>query len=563
MLSHIYLRNFAIIDKLDLELNSGMTALTGETGAGKSILIDAIGLVLGDRADSGVVRHGADKAEITLTVELDDTPSAKAWLIEQDLLDSQDANTEDTEDETQCILRRVISAAGKSRAWINGSPCNLGMLRQLGEQLVDIHGQHEHQSLMKKESQRGMLDDYADNQKLLASTATSFNKWKTLHDKLENLRNQNSDHQAKLDLLRFQTQELDELHLLENEADDLDDEHARLANAGALLDISAQGVKQLYDDDEQSIYSAINSVISQLEEGVKLDNKISEPLEILQNCQIQIQEATEQLRRYQESVGLDPERLEWLNNRISTLHTLSRKHQTTPKELFAKWQALQTQLNELSSDDYDIDALQEKCQASALAYEKTATKLSKVRNKAASQLSKGVSEAMQTLGMEGGVFSIQIKQADSYATHGMDQIEFQVSANPGQPLKSLAKVASGGELSRISLAIQMIAAQRVTLPALIFDEVDSGIGGGIAEVVGQQLRKLGANRQVLCVTHLPQVASQAHHHFKVTKIKGTDTTSTGMIVLDKKQRVDELARMMGGLEITQSTLNLAEEMLVN
>ena len=563
MLSHIYLRNFAIIDKLDLELNSGMTALTGETGAGKSILIDAIGLVLGDRADSGVVRHGADKAEITLTVELDDTPSAKAWLIEQDLLDSQDANTEDTEDETQCILRRVISAAGKSRAWINGSPCNLGMLRQLGEQLVDIHGQHEHQSLMKKESQRGMLDDYADKQKLLVSTAASFNEWKTLHDKLESLRNQNSDHQAKLDLLRFQTQELDELHLLENEADDLDDEHARLANAGALLDISAQGVKQLYDDDEQSIYSAINSVISQLEEGVQLDNKITEPLEILQNCQIQIQEATDQLRRYQESVGLDPERLEWLNNRISTLHTLSRKHQTTPKELFAKWQALQTQLDELNSDDYDIDALQEKCQASALAYEKTAAKLSKVRTHAASQLSKGVSEAMQTLGMEGGVFSIQIKQAESYATHGMDQIEFQVSANPGQPLKSLAKVASGGELSRISLAIQMIAAQRVTLPALIFDEVDSGIGGGIAEVVGQQLRKLGANRQVLCVTHLPQVASQAHNHFKVTKIKNTESTSTGMIVLDKKQRVDELARMMGGLEITQSTLNLAEEMLVN
>ncbi len=563
MLSHIYLRNFAIIDQLDLELSTGMTALTGETGAGKSILVDAIGLVLGDRADSGVVRHGADKAEITLTVELDDTPSAKAWLIEQDLLDPQDANAEGTEGETQCILRRVISSAGKSRAWINGTPCNLGMLRQLGEQLVDIHGQHEHQSLMKKESQRGMLDDYAVNQKLLASTAASFNEWKTLHDKLENLRNQNSDHQSKLDLLRFQTQELDELNLLENEADDLDDEHARLANAGALLDISAHSVKQLYDDDEQSIYSAINSVISQLEEGVKLDNKISEPLEILQNCQIQIQEATEQLRRYQESVGLDPERLEWLNNRISTLHTLSRKHQTTPKELFAKWQSLQTQLDELNSDDYDIDALQEKCQASALTYEKTAAKLSKVRTQAASQLSKGVSEAMQTLGMEGGVFSIQLKQADSYTTHGMDQIEFQVSANPGQPLKSLAKVASGGELSRISLAIQMIAAQRVTLPALIFDEVDSGIGGGIAEVVGQQLRKLGANRQVLCVTHLPQVASQAHHHFKVTKIKGAESTSTGMIVLDKKQRVDELARMMGGLEITQSTLNLAEEMLVN
>jgi DNA repair protein RecN (Recombination protein N) len=435
------------------------------------------------------------------------------------------------------------------------------MLRQLGEQLVDIHGQHEHQSLMKKELQRSLLDDYAENQTLLAKTNTCFTQWKSLHDKLESLSNQNSDHQAKLDLLRFQTQELDELNLNENEADELDNEHALLANAGTLLEISSNGVNQLYDDDERSIYSAINGVISQLEEGVQLDNKLSEPLEILQNCQIQIQEVTDQLRRYQESIGLDPERLEWLNKRISTLHTLSRKHQTTPKELFNKWQALHTQLDELSSDDYDIDTLQEKCEASALAYENMASQLSKARSKAASQLAKGVSEAMQTLGMQGGMFAIKIKQSETYASHWLDQIEFQVSANPGQPLKPLAKVASGGELSRISLAIQMIAAQRVTLPALIFDEVDSGIGGGIAEVVGQQLRKLGANRQVLCVTHLPQVASQAHHHFKVTKIKETNTTSTGMIVLNKKQRINELARMMGGLEITQSTLNLAEEML--
>ncbi len=557
MLSHIYLHNFAIIDKLDLELSSGMTALTGETGAGKSILIDAIGLVLGDRAESGVVRHGADKAEITLTVDIEDTPNAKVWLDEQDL-----AAETDSDDEQLCILRRVITAQGKSRAWINGTPCNLKLLRELGEQLVDIHGQHEHQSLMKKDLQRKMLDDYADNQKLLASTSACFNKWKLLYDKLESLRNQNSDHQAKLDLLRFQTQELDDLNLAKNEANELDEEHARLANAGALLESTSLSVRQLYDNDEQTVYSSISEILNTLETGVELDNSLREPFEILQNTQIQIQEAADLLRRYQESVGLDPERLDWVNQRLSNLHDLARKHQTTPKELFTKWRSLQAQLDQLSGDDFDVDALQEKLNNCEGKYLTIAKKLNKSRLKASLKLSKGVSKAMQTLGMEGGTFSIALDESHSFASHGMDNIEFQVSANPGQPLKSLVKVASGGELSRISLAIQMIAAQRLTLPALIFDEVDSGIGGGIAEVVGQQLRQLGDTRQVLCVTHLPQVASQAHNHFKVTKIKGTDTTSTGMLVLDKKQRIDELARMMGGVEITQSTLNLAEEMLV-
>ena len=557
MLSHISLQNFAIIDQLDLELHSGMTALTGETGAGKSILIDAISLVLGDRADSGVVRHGADKAEINLSVDISDTPSAKEWLIEQEL-----CGEKGSEDEDQCILRRVISSAGKSRAWINGSPCNLGMLRQLGEQLVDIHGQHEHQSLMKKDLQRKMLDDYADNLKLLNATQSKFNDWKSLNDKLEDLRNLSSDHQAKVDLLRFQTQELDELNLVENEAEELDEEHTRLANAGALLETTSLNVRQLYDND-QSIYSSLSEVLSTLESNSDLDSKLQEPFEILQNSQIQIQEASDLLRRYQESVGLDPERLSWVSQRISTLHELSRKHQTTPTELYEKWQLLSSELSRLNSDEYDIDALEAKLTTKELEYREAAEKLSKARMKASTVLSQGVTKSMQELGMDGGVFSIDITSKSNFTAQGLDNIEFQVSANPGQPLKSLMKVASGGELSRISLAIQMIAAQRLTLPALIFDEVDSGIGGGIAEVVGQQLRQLGHARQVLCVTHLPQVASQAHNHYKVTKIKKSETTSTGMLVLDKEQRIEEIARMMGGVEITQSTLNLAEEMLAN
>lgn len=552
MLSHIYLKNFAIIEKLDLELKNGMTALTGETGAGKSILIDAIGLVLGDRADSGVVRHGAVKAEITLTVELDDTPTAQQWLNEQDLADDS---------ENQCVLRRIITANGKSRAWINGSPCNLGMLRQLGEQLVDIHGQHEHQSLMKKDLQRKMLDDYAENYKLLKKSFEACNNWKKHNDKLTLLSNQNSDHQAKLDLLRFQTQELDELQLAEDEATQLDEEHARLSNAGLLIESTSKSVIKLYDADEQSIYSNISNVLGILENVCELDDQLREPLEILKSAQIQIQEASDSLRRYHESVGLNPERLDWVNKRLSTLHDLSRKHQTTPELLFNKWQTLLAELQELDSDEYDLDALQSKLVKAKKHYLTTAQQLTKSRKKAALQLSKGVSQAMQQLGMEGGQFTIEFQENENFATHGMDGIEFQVSTNPGQPLKSLIKVASGGELSRISLAIQMIAAQRVTLPALIFDEVDSGIGGGIAEVVGQQLRKLAGSRQVLCVTHLPQVASQAHNHYKVTKIKGKDSTSTGMLELDEHQRIQETARMMGGVEITESTLNLAKEML--
>ena len=556
MLSHIYLKDFAIIEKLDLELKSGMTALTGETGAGKSILIDAIGLVLGDRADSGVVRHGAEKTEITLSVDIDDTPGAKQWLFEQEL--SLEGDLDD-----ECILRRVITASGKSRAWINGSPCNLKMMRELGEQLVDIHGQHEHQSLMKKNMQRSMLDDFAGNHSLINKVAETYDTWKEVSSKLALLNSQNSDHQAKLDLLRFQTQELDELQLSENESQTLDEEHARLSNAGQLIETSSHSVVQLYDADEQSVYSTISDVVQHIDAAKRLDSALQEPLEMLQNAQIQIQEAADLLRRYQESVELDPERLDWVNQRLSSFHELARKHQTTPKQLFEKWQSLHEQLTALSGDDYDLDALQIKLNASEADYLKAAQLLSKARQKSAKLLSTGVSKEMQQLGMEGGQFVIQINNSETFNNHGIDDIEFTVSANPGQPLKALNKVASGGELSRISLAIQMIAAQKITLPALIFDEVDSGIGGGIAEIVGKQLRKLGSSRQVLCVTHLPQVASCAHNHHKVAKIKSDKSTSTGMIVLDNEQRVEEIARMMGGIDITQTTLDLAEEMLAN
>lgn len=551
MLSHIYIRDFAIIEELDLELNAGTTALTGETGAGKSILIDAIGLVLGDRADSGVVRHGASKAEITLSVDIANTPHAKAWLQEQAL-----------DDDDTCILRRVISAKGHSRAWINGSPCNLTMLRQLGEQLVDIHGQHEHQSLMKKDMQRILLDDYAKHQTLQDAVAQCYQTWKQLNERLETLSNQSAAHQERIDLLKFQSQELAELQLVRGEIAELDEEYNRLSNAEQLIYVAENCNQQLYQND-QSIYSQLSSLINDLENNSQVDAELNTPKELLINAQIQIQEAADFCRHYLDSIELDPERLQWAENRVTSIQSMARKYRVEPEQLIDKLEAIQAELKTLDGDDYNIEALQEKLAQAEKDYQQAAEKLTASRLKAAKQLAKGVSTAMQELGMQGGKFEIALLAHDKFSTNGNEQIEFQVSANPGQPLKPLIKVASGGELSRISLAIQMIAAQKVTLPALIFDEVDTGIGGGTAEVVGKQLRKLGEGRQVLCVTHLPQVAAQAHNHYKVTKIKGKDSTSTGMVELNKEQRIDEVARMIGGVEITDATRDLAKELLDN
>ncbi len=552
MLTHIHIRDFAIIETLDLELHAGMTALTGETGAGKSILLDAIGLVLGDKADSNTVRHGADKADLTLSVDITQTPFARDWLETQGM---------EHEDDT-CILRRVITAQGKSRAWINGSPANLTQLRELGEQLVDIHGQHEHQSLMKKDAQRHLLDGFAGNDNLLEHTRNAWQAWKKLHERVTALSQQNQQHQERVELLRFQAHELEALALQADEPEQLDEELNRLANAEQLRATAEQGYAQLYDN-EPSLYAILGRLMHDLAQQAQLDNRLEPVLELLTSAQIQVQEASVQLRDYAESLDIDPARLQAVENRIADIRSFARKYRTDPRLLPEKLLSIQTELAQLGGDDYDLETLEKQCQTAADHYRKQASNLSKARIKAAQQLSAGVTKAMQQLGMQGGQFTITVNSETqtAFQASGMDSIEFTVSANPGQPLKSLMKVASGGELSRISLAIQMIAAQKVTLPALIFDEVDTGIGGGIAEVVGKQLRALGTNRQVLCVTHLPQVASQAHQHYKVTKIKGKQHTSTGIEQLSHALRIEEIARMIGGVEITPATRALAEEML--
>lgn len=552
MLTYIHIRDFAIITDLELELHAGMTALTGETGAGKSILLDAIGLVLGDKADAGSVRYGAEKAEITLSVDISHTPQAKQWLAEQELIN---------DDET-CILRRVVTNTGKSRAWINGSTTTLTALRELGEQLVDIHGQHEHQSLMKREMQRSMVDAYAGNEILLKQTQDAYKHWKILNTRYLELTTQSSQFQERLDLLSFQVQELSELALGQNEITELDEELNRLGHAEQLQATAEQGYQQLYEN-ERSLYSSLSQFSQELTRQVRLDEALSTPLELVSSAQIQIQEAAWLLRDYAQTLELDPARLNAVETRIAEIRNMARKYRMEAELLPAHLRHLQAELANLASSDYDLDTLKVNLDKAEQTYQIAANGLSKTRSQAAEQLSRDVSAAMQELGMQGGQFQIQVAAFEDQLphAHGIDQIEFLVSANPGQPLKPLTKVASGGELSRISLAIQMIAAQKMTLPALIFDEVDTGIGGGIAEVVGMQLRSLGTNRQVLCVTHLPQVASQAHHHYQVTKIKTANSTQTGIIYLQTDGRIEELARMIGGTEITPATRALAKEML--
>jgi DNA repair protein RecN (Recombination protein N) len=551
MIVSIHIRDFAIIDALGLELGPGMTALTGETGAGKSILVDALGLVLGDRADSTAVRAGTERAEISVGFDLGDNAQARTWLEEQ----AMDAGDE-------CLLRRMVGADGKSRAWINGTPTTLQNMKALGELLVDIHGQHAHQSLTRREVQRLILDEFADHPGLLDETRAGFREWQELKARLERAAGDDEARTARRDLLRFQTGELKALELGDDEVAGLDEEQRRLAHAGRLLEVAESVHQGLYADDG-SVDTLLGKFQHLLEEVARLDTTLREPLELLDSARIQLRESADALHRYAERVELDPARLSFVEQRLSDIHDLARKHRVAPEALPALTRSLLEELEQLESDDEDLDALTRKVQAAEARYREAAGALTRSRRAAAKRLGGQVSEAMQGLGMEGGSFQVGVDSDPEMrpAAHGVDRIEFLVTANPGQPLQPLSKVASGGELSRISLAIQMIAARSLPIPTLIFDEVDSGIGGAVAEVVGRQLRALGAHRQVLCVTHLPQVAAQAHHHLQVSKHKGKADTRTRIQVLDDDSRVQEVARMLGGVELTDQTLAHAREMV--
>lgn len=551
MLVHLSVHNYAIVEHLDLELQRGMSVITGETGAGKSIMLDALGLALGDRADSGVVRPGADKADILASFDLEDIAEARAWLAERDL-----------DNDGPCILRRVITSEGRSRGYINGAPCPLGDLKALGELLIDIHSQHEHQSLLKPDTHRRLLDEYAGSQELARQVQLAAQRWRQTRQELQRLSSSGDEQRARHQLLSYQLEELENLALGDNELEQLEQEHKALSNAEQLLGACRQVLDLCSESDAGNVLSALTASLNRLG-GFGDQPALGEATNLLASAQIQVEEAIGELNRFIDHFDADPQRQQLLEERLDAIYGLARKHRVQPFELAELQQRLLQELEGLNADDEAVEHLGEELAAYERHYREKADELSALRQQAAGRLAEAVQAEMQTLGMPGGRFSIELQAgtSDEPQPQGLEQVEFLVSANPGQPLKSLAKVASGGELSRISLAIQVITAQTSRVPTLVFDEVDVGIGGPTAEVVGQLLRRLGERGQVLTVTHLPQVAAQGHQHLFVHKARGQDSTQTAVACLTPDGRVEEIARMLGGVDLTEESLAHARKMV--
>ena len=551
MLVHLSVHNYAIVEHLDLELQRGMSVITGETGAGKSIMLDALGLALGDRADSGVVRPGADKADILASFDLEDIAEARAWLAERDL-----------DNDGPCILRRVITSEGRSRGYINGAPCPLGDLKALGELLIDIHSQHEHQSLLKPDTHRRLLDEYAGSQELARQVQLAAQRWRQTRQELQRLSSSGDEQRARHQLLSYQLEELENLALGDNELEQLEQEHKALSNAEQLLGACRQVLDLCSESDAGNVLSALTASLNRLG-GFSDQPALGEATNLLASAQIQVEEAIGELNRFIDHFDADPQRQQLLEERLDAIYGLARKHRVQPFELAELQQRLLQELEGLNADDEAVERLGEELAAYERHYREKADELSALRQQAAGRLAEAVQAEMQTLGMPGGRFSIELQagSSDEPQPQGLEQVEFLVSANPGQPLKSLAKVASGGELSRISLAIQVITAQTSRVPTLVFDEVDVGIGGPTAEVVGQLLRRLGERGQVLTVTHLPQVAAQGHQHLFVHKARGQDSTQTAVACLTQEGRVEEIARMLGGVDLTEESLAHARKMV--
>jgi DNA repair protein RecN (Recombination protein N) len=552
MLRGLQVRDFAIVDRIEVDFDGGMTVLTGETGAGKSILVDALGLVLGDRGSQQLVRTGAKRAEFSAEFAIGEMPAVSSWLEEQAL---DEGNT--------CFLRRVINADGRSRAFINGNAVAVQQLKTLGEMLLDIHGQHFHQSLGKREVQRDLLDHFGGLLEQRSATESAFAAWRELDEHVNRLLNADADRASRLDLLTFQLQELDALAMTPGEFGELQSERQKLANSGRLAEGVSSALDDLFDAENGNANSAIASASRAVESIAEYDAELRSVVELLESASIQVSEATESLRRYGESVDMDPARRDEVEERLDALFVTARKHRVAPEKILDLQQRLQAEHDELSNAEERGRELEQQAEAARAQFLDLAVALSNARKVAANSFSDAVTEAMSGLGMPGGVFEISIAllEADNARSWGIDDIEFRISANPGQPPMPLAKVASGGELSRMSLAIQVIASDGSNIPTMVFDEVDSGVGGGVAEMVGRRLQQLGDSRQVLCVTHLPQVASLADRHFRISKVTDGEVTRTGIQALDTDERTQELARMLGGVEITKKTLEHAAEML--
>jgi DNA repair protein RecN (Recombination protein N) len=552
VLESIRIRDFAIIDTVELELGPGMSALTGETGAGKSILLDAIKLAAGDRADSDSIRGGAERAEIAVCFRLDHRDAAAQWLADNEMAA-----------DGECVLRRVLHANGRSKAFINGCNATLNQLRALCDLLIDIHGQHEHQSLQKPSVQRELLDSYLGEPGLLDEIRQKHAKLRSLERHLQETLSGSQQREQRIDLLDLYCDELARLDLAEGEYESLQQEFRRLSNAGKLIEQAGEIVGRLYENEELNVQAVLGQCEQQLAEMLVRDASLAASHELVSGALIQVQEAASELRAYLDGIELDSGRLAGLNERIADAQQLARKHHVEAQQLPAVRQELQDELERLRSDDQDIDTLRERLDKARDDYRFSAAELSLKRRQTAGALSEQITRVMQQLGMQNGSFVIEVEPEREPSAHGTDEIRYLVSANPGQAPRPLARVASGGELSRISLAIQVIMSESSRIPTLIFDEVDAGVGGGIAEIVGRKLRLLGHERQVLCVTHLPQVASQAHSHFRVVKHSLDDHTATSVVALDEAERLEEIARMLGGVNITAQSRAHASEMMAS
>jgi DNA repair protein RecN (Recombination protein N) len=547
MLSHISITNYTIVSALEMEFAPGMTVITGETGAGKSIMLDALGLCLGDRADPKAVRHGNERAEITATFDITQIPAATAWLKSRDLAASD-----------ECIMRRVVTAEGRSRAYINGSTTTLQDCAELGAMLIDIHSQHAHQSLLRKPVQRELLDAYAGQQKLTARVEQLASDWLRAQRELELLTGSQDEHTARAQLLAYQVEELDALALQEGELALLEQEQKLLANAEDILS-SAHAALELCEQQELGTRQALNQLTGDTHSGPAIDGA----RELLDSAAIQLNEAHSEIQRHIDGVEVNPERLDEVSRRLEAVYDIARKHRVMPEEVIATHQRLEEELRGLEGSSERVEQLQAEMGSLATDYAKEADKLSKQRHKAGKKLVKAAQEILGTLAMAQCVLEIALtpREGDAPHPHGIEDIEFLISTNPGAAPQPLGKIASGGELSRISLAIQVVTASSGTVPSMVFDEVDVGIGGAVAEVVGKLLRDLAARAQVLCVTHLPQVAAQGHQHLQVSKTTDKKSVQTALNALDDDGRVDEIARMLGGVKITQQTLAHAREML--
>jgi len=552
MLTNLQVRDFAIVDQIAVEFQPGMTVLTGETGAGKSILVDAMGLVLGDRGSSQMVRSGAKRAEFSAEFDISAMEDVRAWLEDQAL-----------EQDDACLLRRVISADGRSRAFVNGNAVTMQQLKTLGEMLLDIHGQHFHQSLGRRQVQRDLLDHFGGLLDLRADLATAYTQWQSLRERLERLMSADADRASRFDLLTFQLQELEALDAQPGEFEELQAERQKLKNSGALADGVSGALQCLSERDNANANSLLAEASRSIEPLLDYDSEVGAILELIESANIQVTEASEALQRYGDAIDMDPARRDWVEERLDAFQSIARKHRIAPDELPDAYATLCAEREELDNAEERGKALESEVAAARDRYLKLARSLSAKRKKAAKVFSSAVGDAMHGLGMPGGQFQVSVAAIpdDQARSWGIDNIEFLISANPGQPPMALSRVASGGELSRMSLAIQVIASDGSAIPTMVFDEVDSGVGGGVAEMVGRRLAELGARRQVLCVTHLPQVASLASQHFRISKVSDGEVTRTGVNELSREERIEEIARMLGGVEITQKTIEHAAEML--